>query len=80
MKAAALSPSDRILKGLHGLRGLAAFGIVLFHLQAIPSLHLPGPFDGAIGHLYLAVHLFFVLSAFSLAHAAASPRNTGGSI
>lgn len=60
--------SDRKLEGVHGLRGCAALGIVLFHQRAIPGLELPSPASDFIDHLYLSVLFFFALSAFTLAH------------
>jgi exopolysaccharide production protein ExoZ len=63
-----LIQSERKLDGLHGLRGVAALAVVLFHLQYIPSLPLPSWLSSITTHLYLSVHLFFVLSAFSLYH------------
>lgn len=56
------------LEGVHGLRGLAALLIVLFHLKAVPGIPLPPPFAGLVGQLYLSVMLFFVISAFALTH------------
>ena len=46
---------------LDGIRGIAAIAVMLFHL--FPQL--PG---GVIGHGYLAVDLFFLLSGFVIAH------------
>ncbi|MGE0862220.1 MAG: acyltransferase family protein [Gammaproteobacteria bacterium] len=56
------------LEGLHGLRGLAALLVVLFHAQAIPRIELAPPFGTLIGHFFLSVLFFFVLSAFALTH------------
>jgi peptidoglycan/LPS O-acetylase OafA/YrhL len=63
-----LIQSDRKLDGLHGLRGVAALAVALFHLQTIPSLALTSWLSSVTTQLYLSVHLFFVLSAFSLYH------------
>jgi peptidoglycan/LPS O-acetylase OafA/YrhL len=63
-----LIQSERKLDGLHGLRGVAALTVVLFHLQNIPSLALPSWLASTTTHFYLSVHLFFVVSAFSLYH------------
>lgn len=46
---------------LDGLRGIAAIGVMLFHLSIL-GLHLAT-------HGYLAVDFFFVLSGFVMAHA-----------
>jgi peptidoglycan/LPS O-acetylase OafA/YrhL len=43
---------------LDGLRGVAAFAVVLYHFRW--SNHLTGPFQNG----YLAVDLFFILSGF----------------
>jgi exopolysaccharide production protein ExoZ len=63
-----LIQSDRKLDGLHGVRGIAALSVALFHVQSIPSLAMTSWQATLIGPLYLSVHLFFVLSAFSLYH------------
>jgi peptidoglycan/LPS O-acetylase OafA/YrhL len=63
-----LIQSQRKLDGLHGLRAAAALAVVLFHLQRIPGLPLPGWISSVTSDAYLSVHLFFVLSAFSLFH------------
>jgi peptidoglycan/LPS O-acetylase OafA/YrhL len=68
----------RRLDSVHGLRGLAAVAVVLFHLSAIPSLPPPTWAADVIRHFYLSVHFFFVLSAFALSHAMASSRQTYG--
>ena len=64
----ALIQSARKLDGLHGLRAVAALAVVLFHLQRIPNLPLPSWLSSVTGDAYLSVHLFFVISAFSLFH------------
>ena len=63
-----LIQSERKLDGLHGLRAVAALSVVLFHLQAKPTLPQPTWLAEVAVHFYLAVHLFFVISAFSLYH------------
>jgi peptidoglycan/LPS O-acetylase OafA/YrhL len=59
----------KTLPGLTGLRGIAALWVVLYHYT---NLYLPAlatkAFGGVIGHGYLAVDLFFILSGFVLAH------------
>jgi peptidoglycan/LPS O-acetylase OafA/YrhL len=63
-----LIQSQRKLDGLHGLRAVAALAVVLFHLQVMPGLPRPSWFVTFAGLFYLSVHLFFVISAFSLYH------------
>ena len=63
-----LIQSARKLDGLHGLRAVAALAVVLFHLQRIPNLPLPSWLSSVTSDTYLSVHLFFVISAFSLFH------------
>src|SRR6478609_6857089 len=58
-----------LLPGLHGLRAMAAIMVLLFHLHAIPHLAVPGLLPWIATHFGLGVHLFFALSAFSLAWA-----------
>jgi peptidoglycan/LPS O-acetylase OafA/YrhL len=50
---------------LDGLRGLAALVVMLFHFNIffLPQARLP-----LIGHAYLAVDFFFILSGFVMAH------------
>ena len=52
------------LPGLHGLRGIAALMIVLFHLAT--NVRVPDVFSVVKSHFGLSVPLFFVLSGFSL--------------
>jgi len=55
---------------LDGLRGLAAVCVVLFHLTVRPTSLVPVPsLEGILGHAYLAVDFFFLLSGFVIAHA-----------
>src|SRR5690242_18430938 len=61
-----------LLPGLHGLRATAAMTVLLFHLHAIPHLDVPAFLPWIASHFGLGVHLFFALSAFSLAWA--NPR------
>lgn len=51
---------------LDGLRGVAAFIVVIFHLFETYS---PGPMYQIINHGYLAVDFFFVLSGFVIGYA-----------
>ncbi len=59
--------ADRLLTGLHGLRGLAALMVMLFHLQVLIGLTPPAWLPWVGWHFSLGVHLFFVMSAFCLA-------------
>lgn len=58
-----------LLPGLHGLRAVAAMAVLLFHLHGIPPLAVPSLLPWIATHFGLGVHLFFALSAFSLAWA-----------
>lgn len=57
---------DRLLPGIHGLRGIAALAVVLFHLVHLANITVPIPFSFIAADFGKGVHLFFVLSAFSL--------------
>jgi peptidoglycan/LPS O-acetylase OafA/YrhL len=63
-------PAERKLAGIHGLRALAALMIVIFHTYGIPKLQIPGWLWLVSDRFGLGVQLFFLLSAFSLAHSA----------
>ena len=58
-----LSKSRHHYLVLDGLRGIAAICVMMFHRR----VWLGG--DGVLGHAYLAVDFFFMLSAFVLTHA-----------
>src|SRR3978361_2344890 len=58
-----------LLPGLHGLRAAAAMMVLLFHLHAVAHLDVPQHLPWVATHFGLGVHLFFALSAFSLAWA-----------
>src|SRR3954469_1097665 len=58
-----------LLPGLHGLRATAAMMVLLYHLHAIQHLTVPSLLPWIATHFGLGVHLFFALSAFSLAWA-----------
>ncbi len=64
----ALIQKERLLPGIHGLRGVAALGIVLFHLHHLTGINPPASFQFIGRDFGYAVHLFFILSAFSLMH------------
>lgn len=58
------------LPGIQGLRATAAICVVIFHVCFInsPSLEVPWILSVAVSHMGLSVHLFFIISAFSLMH------------
>ncbi len=63
-----LVQQERFLPGIHGLRGIAALAVVLFHLVHVGGIKTP-IFLECIGRDFgFGVHLFFILSAFSLMH------------
>src|SRR5687767_4242994 len=60
------------LARLDGLRGVAACGVALYHVQALYPGGLAGVYGGAAGWLYAwgwtMVDLFFVISGYIFAH------------
>lgn len=56
----------REIKPMTGVRGAAAFFVMIyhFHLKQVAA----GPFSSVLLHGYLAVDLFFILSGFVMAH------------
>lgn len=54
------------LPALTGIRGLAAWFVVLYHIRLGAAPHLPAWADFALSKGYLAVDLFFMLSGFVL--------------
>ena len=70
-------PPDGKLPALHGLRGLAALAILLFHLVWVGHVTPPQWLSFTLVQSSFAVQMFFVLSAFSLATSHyARPANT----
>jgi peptidoglycan/LPS O-acetylase OafA/YrhL len=62
MMGAAAAPEGRVFHTLDALRGIAAIGVVIYHMaQAFASFAAPGG--------YLAVDLFFMMSGVVLSHA-----------
>src|SRR5262245_30143079 len=61
---------QRQLPGIHGLRAIAATGIVLFHVAAIVTPP-PEQLSFISNYFGLAVPLFFVVSGFSLGYSTA---------
>lgn len=62
----ALVQKGRLLPGIHGLRGIAALAVVLFHLEHIGRVDPPAFFSFIGRDFGYSVHLFFIVSAFSL--------------
>jgi peptidoglycan/LPS O-acetylase OafA/YrhL len=59
-------PLGRLLPGIHGLRGIAALAVVLYHLVHLAKISVPESFGFIASDFGKGVHLFFVLSAYSL--------------
>ena len=59
------APAPR-LEALTGLRGLAAWYVVFYHIRLTLTDLLPAPVVAALAKGYLAVDLFFMLSGFVL--------------
>jgi len=55
------------IPALTGLRGVAATYVVFYHYVPLYGLNL-NPVEVFLGHVYLAVDLFFLLSGFVMAH------------
>ena len=66
------------LDALTGIRGLAAWAVVLFHLRVSLLKVLPGWAMAVAAKGYLAVDLFFMLSGFVLWYNYAERLRTGG--
>lgn len=64
----AIVRDSRLLPGIHGLRGIAALAVVLYHLHHLAGLDVPVFFRFIGRDFGYSVHLFFILSAFSLMH------------
>jgi peptidoglycan/LPS O-acetylase OafA/YrhL len=73
--ASKLVAPGRLLPGIHGMRGAAAVAIVLFHTIAIVGTSTSSVFDFAGKYFGYSVHLFFVLSAFSLTYSTLPTKN-----
>lgn len=59
-----MNGAPRHLDALTGIRGIAAWGVVLYHIRLSLAEILPSPVIDALGKCYLAVDLFFILSGF----------------
>lgn len=64
------------LTRLDALRGLAAMGVVVYHMASWPHLHpvLIWPFHWLFGWGWTLVDLFFVLSGYVFAHVYGAPQ------
>ncbi len=71
----ALVPVDKKLAGIHGLRAAAAIIVMLPHVGFQLILALPHGSPAAMALSGFGVHLFFVLSAFSLFASHAGDEN-----
>lgn len=72
------APVRRNLDALTGIRGIAAWGVVLYHIRLSLAAILPPPVIAALGKGYLAVDLFFVLSGFVIWYNYAARIANGG--
>ena len=72
-------PPPPHLDALTGMRGIAAWFVVLYHIRLSLTGLLPAPVIAALAKGYLAVDLFFVLSGFVLWYNYA-PRLRAGSL
>jgi peptidoglycan/LPS O-acetylase OafA/YrhL len=61
-----------MLPGVHGLRGIAALAVVLYHLVHLAKIAAPDAFGFIASDFGKGVHLFFVVSAFSLMYSTES--------
>ena len=71
-------PAPRHLDALTGIRGIAAWGVVLYHIRLSLAALLPAPVIAALGKGYLAVDLFFILSGFVIWYNYAARLREGG--
>lgn len=78
MSAGGAQPAAPQLDALTGIRGLAAWAVVLFHLRVSLVKVLPGWAMGVAAKGYLAVDLFFMLSGFVLWYNYADRLRAGG--
>lgn len=68
----AIVQNVRLLPGIHGLRGVAALAVVFYHVTHLADLAVPNVFQFIRRDFGYSVHLFFILSAFSLMHSTES--------
>lgn len=70
--------SPRHLDALTGIRGIAAWGVVFYHIRHSLADLVPAPIIAALGKGYLAVDLFFILSGFVIWYNYAARIRNGG--
>ena len=68
----------RHLDALTGIRGIAAWGVVLYHIRLSLVAILPPPVIAVLAKGYLAVDLFFILSGFVIWYNYAARIADGG--
>jgi peptidoglycan/LPS O-acetylase OafA/YrhL len=73
-----MSTSPRHLDALTGIRGIAAWGVVLYHIRLSLTALLPAPVIAVLAKGYLAVDLFFILSGFVIWYNYAARIADGG--
>jgi peptidoglycan/LPS O-acetylase OafA/YrhL len=73
-----MSASPRHLDALTGIRGIAAWGVVLYHIRLSLTGLLPAPVIAVFAKGYLAVDLFFILSGFVIWYNYAARIADGG--
>ena len=73
-----MSGSPRHLDALTGIRGIAAWGVVLYHVRLSLTALLPAPVIAVFAKGYLAVDLFFILSGFVIWYNYAARITEGG--
>lgn len=61
-------PDSSLLRGILGLRGLAALAVVLFHIRHLTGINIPEGLLFIERDFGYGAQLFFVISAFSLMH------------
>jgi len=69
---------ERLLPGIHGLRGVAALAVVLYHLIHIGGIEPSSVFEFIGRDFGYSVHLFFILSAYSLMYSTEPRINRPG--
>lgn len=74
-----VSPTPH-LNALTGIRAIAAWVVVLYHLRPSLKAIMPGWFIADLAKGYLAVDLFFVLSGFVIAYNYAERVRDGGMV
>ena len=72
------SAAPRHLDALTGIRGIAAWGVVLYHIRLSLTAILPEPVIAILAKGYLAVDLFFILSGFVIWYNYADRIGRGG--